>query len=248
MRNRVAGSGGLRLGVAVGMMIFASTLQGQDQPQKLQGGKPVSTQEQVKQQLVEIWRIDLDPTGSAFAFGKPQLEGDVYVYRAWPEKDIVRLPKTRVKNMTQRTKDLNNETIYQIDLVPSGRLLSRAKPKLQKGSYLFNEYKNGALMSLRQTDVKKVTLLTGLPAFRIQQEEMGAALIDNLPMEGGGTVQILPAPGAASASPGPTPGPGNWSYQGAPGSTDAYAPANATVDSPGDVPKAPEPTPPPPPQ
>ena len=32
---------------------------------------------------------------------------------------------------------------------------------------------------------------------------MGAALIDNLPMEGGGSVTIIPAPGAAAAAPAP---------------------------------------------
>ena len=161
MRNRFEGSARLRLGAVIGMMIFAATLPGQQQPEKLQGGKPASAQEQVQQQLIEIWRIDLDPTGAAFALGKPKLEGDVYVYRAWPEKEMVRLPKARVKAMTQRTKDLNKETVYVIDLLPTGRLLTREKPKLKTGSYQFHEYKNGALMSLRQADVKKVTLLTG---------------------------------------------------------------------------------------
>lgn len=150
--------------------------------------------------------------------------------------------------MTQRTKDLNKETVYVIDLLPSGRLLTREKPKLKTGSYQFHEYKNGALMSLRQADVKKVTLLTGLPAFRIQQEEMGAALIDNLPMEGGGSVTVIPSPGDAAAAPAPAPAPANGTYYGTPGSDYAHPPANATVDSPGDVPKAPEPAPTPPPR
>ncbi len=103
-------------------------------------------------------------------------------------------------------------------------------------------------MSLRQADVKKVTLLTGLPAFRAEQEEMGAALIDNLPMEGGGAVTIIPSAGDAAAAPAPAPAPGNGTNDGTPGYDYAYPPANATVDSPGDVPKAPEPAPTPPPQ
>ena len=247
MRNRSGGRMTQGLGVVVGMFVLALGMQGQA-PQKLQGGQPADAQAKSQQELLEIYQIDLDPTGSAFALGKPKLEGGVYVYRAWPEKDIVRLPQVRVKKITQRTTDLNKEAVYQIDLVPTGRLLTRQKPKLQTGSYVFYEFKNGDLMSLRQSDVKKVTLLTGIPAFRAKQEEMGAALIDNLPMEGGGSVQIIPAPGAPGAAPAPNPGPGNWSYEGTPGATDAYAPANATVDSPGDVPKAPEPAPTQPPQ
>ena len=240
MRNRFDGRVTERLGVVVGMFLLAVSLQGQ-QPQKLQGGQPADAQARSQQALIEIYQIDLDPTGSAFALGKPKLEGGVYVYLAWPEKDVVRLPQVRVKKITQRTKDLNKETVYQIDLLPTGRLLTREKPKLKSGSYVFNEYKNGDLMSLRQSDVKKVTLLTGIPAFRAQQEEMGAALIGNLPMEGGGSVQIISPPATAAAPQSPAPAPGNWTYEGTPGTSDAYGPANATVDSPGDVPKAPTP-------
>ncbi|MGH9315978.1 MAG: hypothetical protein ACRD1P_02565, partial [Thermoanaerobaculia bacterium] len=112
-------------------------------------------------------------------------------------------------------------------------------------TYVFYTWRDGTLMSVRQADVRKVTRLTGLPAFKVQQEELGAALIDNLPMEGG-TSQVISTDSGAAARPGPTRGTGNWTYQGVPGATDAYAPANATVASPGDVPKAaPAPTPPP---
>jgi hypothetical protein len=159
----------------------------------------------------------------------------------------VRLPQARVKKITRVTQDLGKETVYQIDLVPSGRMIAREKPKLQTGTYVFHAFKNGTLMSLRLADVKKVTRLTGLPAFRAKQEELGAALIDDLPMEGG-TAHVIPAPGAAPAPASQPSAPGNWIYQGKPGATDAYAPANATVASPGDVPKAPAPPPTKPPQ
>jgi hypothetical protein len=96
-------------------------------------------------------------------------------------------------------------------------------------------------MSLRQADVRKITRLTGLPAFRVQQEETGAALIGNLAMEGG-SATVIPAPQPAAA-PGQPPARGNWIYQGVPGVTDTHAPANATVASPGDVPRAPGPAP-----
>ena len=218
--------------------------QSQGQPRSPQRAQPAAAQTQGQPELLEIYQIDLDPSGAAFALGKPKLEGDVYVFTVWPEKKVVRLPQAKVKKITQRTKDLNKETVYQIDLVPSGRMIAREEPKLKNGAYVFHAFKNGTLMSLRQSDVKKVTRLTGLPAFRVQQEEMGAALIDNLPMQGG-SARVIPDSGAAAAPPGqaPAPAPGNWSYQGQPGATDAYAPANATVASPGDVPKAPAPPP-----
>ncbi len=235
-----------RLGCVVGVLVLAASLQGQQpqgqQPQTPQSPQPAASLAPGQSPPLEIYQIDLDPSGAAFALSKPTLEGDVYVYRSWPEKSVVRLPKAKVKQITQRTKDLNKETVYQIDLVPSGRMIARDEPKLQGGAYVFHAFKNGTFMSLRKSDVQRVTRLTGLPAFRAQQEELGAALIDNPAMQGG-SVSVLPAPGAAAAPPSQTPAPGNWIYQGVPGVTDAYAPANATVDSPGDVPKAPAPQP-----
>jgi hypothetical protein len=236
-----------RLGCVVGALILAAGLQGQQspgQPQSPQSAPPAAPQGQTQGQppLLEIYQIDLDPSGTAFALSKPRLEGDVYVYSAWPENAIVRLPQAKVRKITQRTKDLNKETVYRIDLVPSGRMIARAEPKLKGTTYVFYSWKDETFMSLRQSDVRKVTRLTGLPAFRAQQEELGAALIDNLPMQGG-TATVIPAPGVAAAGPSQTPAPGNWIYQGVPGVTDAYAPANATVASPGDVPKAPAPAP-----
>ena len=232
-------------------MVLAASLQGQQsqgrQPQSPQGAQPAAPQAQGQPPSLEIYRIDLDPTGAAFALSKPKLEGDVYVYRAWPEKAIMRVPQARVKKITRLTKDLSKESVYQIDLVPSGRVLTREKPKLKTGTYVFHAFKNGTLMSVRQADVKAVTHLTGLSAFRAKQEELGAALIDDLAMEGG-SAHVIPAPGAAAAPASQTPAPGNWIYQGKPGVTDAYAPANATVASPGDVPKAPPPPPTKPPQ
>ena len=245
MRNRFGGLTLSRLGRGAGAVVLAAGMQGlpSQGQQSPQGGQPAAPQGQTQgqPQLLEIFRIDLVPSGSAFALSKPTLEGNVYVYRAWPEKEIVRLPKARVKKISRWTGDVSKESVYQIDLVPSGRMLTSEQPKLRTGTYVFHEFKNGTLMSLRQADVKKVTLLTGLPAFKAKQEEKGAALIDNLPM-GSGSV-VVPAPGAAAAHPGQAPAPGNWIYEGKPGATDAYAPANATVASPGDVPKAPEPVP-----
>jgi hypothetical protein len=199
--------------------------------------------------LLEIYQIDLVPTGTAFALTKPVLEGDAWVFKNWPERQMVRLDKTKVRQISPRTKDLNKEVVYQIDLVPTGRMIARDNPTLKGTTYTFHEWKGGKIMSIRKDDVLRILMVTGLPAFRIEQEERGAALIGNLPMEGTGSVTVIsgappdPAPAASQPS---APAQGNWSYQGAPGITDAYAPPSAVVSSPGDVPKAaPAPTPPP---
>jgi hypothetical protein len=97
---------------------------------------------------------------------------------------------------------------------------------------------------MRQSDVKEVVTLTGLAAFKAKQEEKGARLIGNLAMQDGQYESVgtaPPPPGQAAASPSLPSGPSNWIYEGAPGISDAYAPANAVVSSPGDVPKAPPP-------
>jgi hypothetical protein len=237
-----------RFSGVVGVLVLAACLPEQARGQEVQtfrSAQPAAAKPQVEPQMLEIYRIDLEPTGSAFALGKPTLEGESYVFTAWPERATARLPRAKVKKITLRTKDLSKETVYQIDLIPSGRMIAREKPTLQGKSYVFHAFKNGTLMSVRRTDVQKITLLTGLPAFRVQQEELGAALTGDLPMEGG-SGPVRSGPGAAAA-PGKTSAPGNWTYEGKPGATDAYGPANATVASPGDVPKAPPPPPPPPP-
>ena len=151
---------------------------------------------------LEIYQIDLDPSGTAFALGKPVLDGGAYVFKAWPERTMVRLDQTKVKKITQRTKNLDQEVVYQIDLVPTGRMIARENPKLKGTTYVFHTWRDGTLMSMRQADIKKITRVTGIPAFRIQQEERGAALNANLPMEGGGNVTIIPSARTRAGGPG----------------------------------------------
>jgi hypothetical protein len=93
-------------------------------------------------------------------------------------------------------------------------------------------------MSLKQTDVKKITRLTPVEIFQTHLRYFGAKPIGNLAMEGG--TAVMPAqpaaPGGAATNP-----PDNWVYYGTPGADDAWAPGSAVVASPGDVPKAPPP-------
>jgi hypothetical protein len=197
-------------------------------------------------ETLEIYQIDLVPSGTGFAVTKPVLEGDVYVFKVWPDRSTVRLPKSRVKQMVRRTRDVSGDVLYRIDLAPSGQMIARDEPKLKGRTYVFHTWRENTLMSLRQADVQKVTKLTGMDAFKVHLEQLGAKRIGNLPMEGGGSVAVVGGEtggGHPSAAPVENKTPYNWIYQGVPGVTDAWAPPSAVVSSPGDVPKAPEPQP-----
>jgi len=113
---------------------------------------------------------------------------------------------------------------------------------------VFHTWREGKLFSVRTTDVQKITRVAGLDAFKIHLQQLGAKAIGNVAMEGGGTVQVIPAgppAGSEGSAPAPAAGeapirPGNWIYDGIPGATTAWAPPSAVVASPGDVPKMPE--------
>jgi hypothetical protein len=239
---------------AVMLVVFAGLPARQSrgqQPQKPPAAQPAAAPHAAPTTAVAVYQIDVEPTGRAYSVGKPRPEGKDYVYTQLPEKNVVRIPQAMVKKISLYTKDLDKETVYRIDLAPSGRMVAREEPKLKNGAYVFHAYKNGTLMSVKKADVKQVSRLTGLPAFRAEQEEKGGTLLTGTLSMEGGTLHTIPAPGAAKGAPAsgqaPAPANGNWNYDGVPGATDAYAPANATVAHPGDVPKAPEPPPPPPP-
>ena len=224
-------------------LLLAAGAKGQ-QPQT---GQPKATPEvgmrtQLPEDPLEIYQIDLNPSGTGFALTRPVLEGDVYVFKVWPDRSIVRLPRSKVKTMTRRTKDVNGEVLYQIDLVPSGQMYARENPTEKETTYVFHTWREGKLLSVRKTDVRKITRVTGIEAFKIHLQQLGAKAIGNLAMEGGGSVRVLPGgpPAQGSAAEGSTR-PGNWIYDGVPGVTEAWAPPSAVVNSPGDVPKLPEP-------
>jgi hypothetical protein len=187
----------------------------------------------------DVWQIDLVPTGTGFAVTKPVLEGDVYVFRVWPDREVIRLPKARVKKMVRRTNEIGKELVYRIDLLPTGQIYSRDEPVLKGNNYQFHRWAGGALLSAKQSDVKKITKLAGPEAFRVYLELFGAKPIGNLAMQGPRDTQPAGSTSAFSQDQGLPPG--NWIYQGVPGVTDAWAPPSAVVAYPGDVPKAPQP-------
>lgn len=189
---------------------------------------------------IVVYRIDLNPTGTGFAMNEPKLEGDVYVFYSLPERTLSRLPKERVKKITRRSDDLNKEVLWQVDLNPTGRILAKKEPVKKGTGYVLTEFKQGTLVSVRKRDVKGITRLTGLAAFRAELEETGARLLPGElpPGAGTGTVRgASPGPAAAPVT-GTKEGPGNWTYEGQPGVTDAWAPPSAVQERPGDVPKA----------
>jgi hypothetical protein len=232
-------------GIAI-LMLIAAVLQGQQPAAQSQTSKAPKSQAQPAPQepSLEIYQVDLVPTGTGFALSKPVLEGDVYVLTVFPDRATVRVPKDRIKAITLRTKEMSAYSMYQIDLLPTGKMYSKEPPTLKGSTYTFRTWRDNNLISMRKTDVKAVTQLTGLAAFKAQQEERGAKLTANLPMQGTDNVQIIssppPDPSQSSAGSAPSPSGGTyWIYDGVPGITDAYAPPNATVAYPGDVPKAP---------
>jgi hypothetical protein len=227
------------VGLVAGLLFGAASLLGQ---------QPASQPTLIPPSPITIYQIDLLPTGTGFSMDEPVLEGDVYVFHSLPERTISRLPKLKVKKITRRTTDLNKEVVWQIEMVPTGRMLSYEEPVKKGAGYVIKGFKQGHLISVRETDVKKITRLVGIEAFRAQKEELGAVMLSGeLPPDagsatirgGGASTGSAPAPAAAPGAPAT----GNWVQQGTPGVTDAYAPPSAVQSRPGDVPKA---APPPP--
>ena len=104
---------------------------------------------------LEIYQVDLVPTGTGFAMTKPVLQGDVWVFKVWPDQSTVRLAQSKVKKITPRTKQLQSEEAYRVDLAPSGEMFSRDNPVLKGTTYTFHRWQGGNLVSLRQADVEE---------------------------------------------------------------------------------------------
>jgi hypothetical protein len=150
------------------------------------------------------------------------------------------------------------QAAYQIDLAPSGKVLSKDVPVVKNGMYLFHSYPNGTLMSLRGSQVKGLTKITPDPALTSTTGVVIA--IGNLAMQGGSSQA---GPKNASTVPtknGPNrPELGEGFYSNlkmgeslaqdagrmgdyAVGRSYAYAPANAGQPSPGAPPTMPSAT------
>jgi hypothetical protein len=192
-----------------------------------------------------IWQVDLVPSGHTFAATKPTLKNGVYTFESYPEHAPTRVKQSRVRGISQRNNsEQSTKIVYRIDLIPSGELVSLDPPVLKNNAWVFRSYRSNTTMSIRQADVRGITPLSGEDAYWAQERAKGETPIGPLAMQGGSAVtNASPVSGGAQAGAqslssihgAPT---GNWTYQGTPGTSDAYGPANATVGS-GGVPTLP---------
>ncbi len=74
------------------------------------------------------------------------------------------------------------QTYYQIDLAPTGKMISVDVPLIKGNTYLFHAYPSGTLQSLRKSDVVRVTKIA--PQVATQPAET-LVQIGNLAMQGG---------------------------------------------------------------
>ena len=188
------------------------------------------------------------PTGNTMvSLNEPKLVEGKWVFNAWPDGGLTKVPQARVRKITRLTGG-TGPTVYEIGLIPSGTMTSKDNPVLKNGTYTFHDYKSGTLMSVRQADVRAITPMDGNQAFWIEQGLRGGSKSADLAMQGTDNVKVIGTPPTQgnSSQAGPqnlnsvggqngttiNGAPvGNWQYQGTPGSADAYAPANATMNN-----------------
>lgn len=135
------------------------------------------------------------------------------------------------------------QVFYQIDLVPSGKVISQDAPVAKGTTIIFHRYPDGMLMSMRRSDVKAFAKITPqAAAATLPQEKL--VQIGNLAFQG--TTQAGPARAGAAKSP-PAIGSGYYGNvvpgitQGMPNSANdnvigrswAAPPGNATQSAPG---------------
>ncbi len=190
-----------------------------------------------------IYKIDLIPSGAMISMNQPTLEGTSYVFRSWPDGATSSVPYNMIRNITRLTGNREGLIAYRIDLNPSGMVLARDNPEARGSMYVFRTWRDNTLMSVRAADVRSVTTLTGEQAFWAEQAQLGEKRIGTLAMQGNAHVIALDTPantnssqagrGSTSALNGAgisgAPTYGNWMYQGTPGVSDAWSPANATM-------------------
>ncbi len=199
-----------------------------------------------------MFRIELAPSGVMVSLNEPTLIGGMYVFHSWPDGGTTNLLQARVRKITRLTGPAG-DTIYQIQLLPSGAMTARDKPTLKGNTYVFHEWRSGTVMSVRQSDVRTITPMTGDKAFWVEQGLLGEKKIGNFAMQGTGNVVEIGTPprGGGSSQAGRSnlssvgqnggsgnnagisgaPAYGNWQYQGTPGVSDAWSPANATMSN-----------------
>jgi hypothetical protein len=145
-------------------------------------------------------------------------------------------------------------SFYQIELVPSGKMIAKQAPVWRGTTLVFKKYPDGTLMSIRKSDVKKITQIT--EAAEQANTTQPIIQIGNLAMQGGSSQAgaanartVKPAAKTNSSGlgtgfysdvvPGETQAYGNSPNDYQVGKTYAYAPASASQSSAGAPPTAP---------
>ena len=197
-----------------------------------------------------MYKIELQAKGTsatAISLDQPNLIAGRYVFHAWPDGAFISIAQSAVVKLTRLTGK-NNDKIYRIELNPSGTLIAKDMPVLKGSTYVFHSRLGGNLMSVRESDVRQITMLSGDEAFWVIQGLEGESSIDNVAMHGTNKIVQIGTPSernnTAQAGPGSlsdmNAGPpgisganpyGNWSYQGTPGVSDAWSPANANMNN-----------------
>lgn len=139
------------------------------------------------------------------------------------------------------------QVFYQIDLAPSGKVISQDLPVAKGNTVVFHRYPDGALMSMRRTEVKTLTRITPQAAQATLPKEK-LVQIGNLAFQGSSQAGPAAAGTAGKAAaqpagvgtgfygnvvPGITQGMPNSANDNQVGRTWAAPPGNATQSSPG---------------
>src|SRR5512141_823225 len=188
----------MRLRIA-SLALFVSLASGARAQQPAPAATPVGTPP------IIVYRIDLVPIGAMFAMNEPVLEGDTYIFVALPERKEMRLPKVKVKSVARWSGDYSKEVVWQVELVgSSGIHLVRDEPVKKGKNWVAHIFKNGTLVSVPETDVVKITRLTGRDAFKAEMFALGLVVLEGESMTPGfkgGNAPVNAAPASGSAAP-----------------------------------------------
>ena len=97
------------------------------------------------------------------------------------------------------------EVLWRIDLLPSGKAISKSEPTLKGGSYLYHQFPTGTLISVKKSTVKKISRMTPEAIANVDPKKQVQQIRD-LPMQGpkqatgGRTTNIGRARAAVSAA------------------------------------------------
>jgi len=143
------------------------------------------------------------------------------------------------------------QVFYQLELVPSGKVISQDPPVSKGATVVFHRYPDGALMSMRRSEVKAFTKITPQAAQATLPKEK-LVQIGNLAFQGSSQAGAAPAGTAAkpvqpavgsgfygNVVPGITQGMPNSANDNQVGRTWAAPPGNAVQSSPGAPPTNP---------